>query len=178
MGQLRFAATLHDLRTVIVLRRQLAMELPRLRPWVRLQVRGTGHLPVFVRGLRGVLRFPAARAARLLLLGAVAGLCLRGMWAGTTPLVVLAGLALFVAGLDTVEPLAQEVDHPSRRDASPLEPAAIHLRHIPVGVLGQLVVAAVAIGVAGLPGSGHVPIEVAADRDRPADARWARRPPW
>jgi hypothetical protein len=160
VGQLRFAATLHDLRTVIVLRRQLAMELPRLRPWVRLRVRGTGHWAVFARGLRGVLRFPAARGARLLLLGAVAGLCLRGMWAGTTPLVVLAGLALFVAGLDTVEPLAQEVDHPSRRDASPLEPAAIHLRHIPVGALGQLVVAAVAIGVAGLPGNGHVPLEV------------------
>lgn len=160
VGQLRFAATMHDLRTVIVLRRQLAMELPRLRPWVRLPVRGTGHWPVFVRGLRGVLRFPAARGARLLLLGAVAGLCLRGMWAGTTPLVVLAGLALFVAGLDTVEPLAQEVDHPSRRDAAPLEPAAIHLRHIPVGAMGQLVVAAVAIGVAGLPGSGHVPLEV------------------
>ncbi len=160
VGQLRFAATLHDLRTVIVLRRQLAMELPRLRPWVRLQVRGTGRLPVFVRGLRGVLRFPAARGARLLLLGAIAGLCLRGMWAGTTPLIVLVGLALFVAGLDTVEPLAQEVDHPSRRDASPLEPAAIHLRHVPMGFVGQLLVAAVAIGVVGLPGSGHVPLEV------------------
>ena len=162
VGQLRFAATLQDLRTVIVLRRQLAMELPRLRPWVRLQVRGTGRLPVFVRGLRGILRWPAARGARLLLLGAIAGLCLRGMWAGTTPLIVLAGLALFVAGLDTVEPLAQEVDHPSRRDASPLEPAG----HPPPprarsACVGQLLVAAVAIGVAGLPGSGHVPLEVA-----------------
>ena len=29
----------------IVLRRQLAMELPRLRPWVRLPVRGTGRAP-------------------------------------------------------------------------------------------------------------------------------------
>jgi hypothetical protein len=161
VGQLRFAATLHDLRTVIVLRRQLAMELPRLRPWVRLGVRGTGRWPVFVRGLRGIFRWPAARGARLLLLGAIAGLCLRGIWAGTTPLVILAGLALFVAGLDTVEPLAQEVDHPSRRDASPLDPSSIHLRHVPVGLLGQLVVAAVAIGVASLRGDGHVPAEVA-----------------
>lgn len=162
VGQLRFAATLQDLRTVIVLRRQLAMELPRLRPWVRLRVRGTGHWPVFVRGLRGVLRWPAARVARLVLLAVVAGLCLRGIWTGTTPLLVLAGLAMFVAGLDTVEPLAQEVDHPSRRDASPIDAAAIHLRHVPTGVVGQLLVAAVAMGVAVAPGGGHVPAAVAA----------------
>jgi hypothetical protein len=161
VGQLRFAATLQDLRTVIVLRRQLAMELPRLRPWVRLRVRGTGHWPVFVRGLRGILRWPAARGARLVLLGVVAGFCLRAVWAGTTPLIVVAGLALFVAGLDAVEPLAQEVDHPTRRDASPLDPSAIHLRHVPVGVVGQLVVAAVAIGVASLPGDARVPADVA-----------------
>jgi hypothetical protein len=161
VGQLRFAATLQDLRTVIVLRRQLAMELPRLRPWIRLRVRGTGRLPVFVRGLRGILRWPAARAARLVLLGLAAGFCLRAIWAGTTPLIVVAGLALFVAGLDAVEPLAQEVDHPSRRDASPLEPSAIHLRHVPVGVVGQLVVASVAIGIASLPGDGRVPGDVA-----------------
>lgn len=162
VGQLRFAATLQDLRTVIVLRRQLAMELPRLRPWVRLRVRGTGHLPVFVRGLRGVLRWPAARVARLVLLAVVAGLCLRGIWAGTTPLLVLAGLAMFVAGLDTVEPLAQEVDHPSRRDASPIDAAAIHLRHVPIGVVGQLLVATVAMAVAMAPGDGSVPGDVAA----------------
>lgn len=161
VGQLRFAATLQDIRTVIVLRRQLAMELPRLRPWVPLRVRGTGRWPVFVRGLRGIMRWPAARGARLLLLGAVAGLCLRGMWSGTTPLVVLAGLALFVAALDTVEPLAQEIDHPSLRDASPLDPAGIHVRHIPTGVAGQLVVAAVAVGVASLPGNGEVARPVA-----------------
>lgn len=161
VGQLRFAATLQDLRTVIVLRRQLAMELPRLRPWVRIRVRGTGRLPVFTRDLRGVLRWPAARVARLLLLGAVAGLCLRGTWSGTTPLFVLAGLAMFVAGLDTVEPLAQEVDHPSRRDSSPLEPGTIHLRHVPMGAVGQALVAAVAMAVAVLPGGGQVPTDVA-----------------
>jgi hypothetical protein len=162
VGQLRFAATLQDLRTVIVLRRQLAMELPRLRPWVRLRVRGTGRWPVFIRGLRGVLRWPAARVARLVLLGVVAGVCLRGIWSGTTPLLVLAGVAMFVAGLDTVEPLAQEVDHPSRRDASPAEPASIHLRHIPMGLLGQLLVAGVAMGIASLPGDGRLPGAVAA----------------
>ncbi len=161
VGQLRFAATLQDLRTVIVLRRQLAMELPRLRPWVRLRVRGTGPLPVFVRGLRGLLRWPAARVARLVLLAGLVGLCLRGVWSGTTPLVVLAGIASFIAGLDSVEPLAQEVDHPSRRDATPLEASAIHLRHIPVAMLAQLLVGGIAVAVASAPGHARVPFGVA-----------------
>ncbi|MHB1536810.1 MAG: hypothetical protein ACYC1D_19815, partial [Acidimicrobiales bacterium] len=34
VGQIRFAATLRDLRTVVVLRRQLSQEQPRQRPWV------------------------------------------------------------------------------------------------------------------------------------------------
>lgn len=160
VGQLRFAATLQDLRTVIVLRRQLAMELPRIRPWVRIKVRGTGRWPVFVRGLRGLLRWPAARVARLLLLGVVTGLALRGAWSGTTPLVVLAGLAMFLAGLDAVEPLAQEVDHPSRRDASPMPASQIHLLHIPVGALGMLIAAVVAGVVAGAPGVGRLPADL------------------
>jgi hypothetical protein len=162
VGQLRFAATLQDLRTVIVLRRQLAMELPRVRPWVRIRVRGTGRWPVFVRGLRGMLRWPAARMARHVLLGVVAGLALRGAWTSTTPLVLLAGLAMFIAGLDAVEPLAQEVDHPSRRDASPLPAAAIHLLHVPMGVVSMLVTAAVAGVAAALPGPGRLPGGLAA----------------
>ena len=36
VGQIRFAATLRDLRTVMVLRRQLSQELPRQTPWIRL----------------------------------------------------------------------------------------------------------------------------------------------
>ncbi len=162
VGQLRFAATMQDLRTVIVLRRQLAMELPRLRPWIRLRVRGTGRGPIFVRGLRGVLRWPAARVARMVLLGGVAGLAVRGVWTGTTPLVLLAGVAMFLAGLDAVEPLAQEVDHPSRRDASPLEASAIHLRHIPVGLLAMGFTTALAAVAAAVPGPGRLPADLAA----------------
>lgn len=162
VGQLRFAATLQDLRTVIVLRRQLAMELPRVRPWLRLRVHGTGRWPVFVRGVRSALRWPAARVARHALLGVVAGLALRGAWTGTTPLVLLAGLAMFVAGLDAVEPLAQEVDHPSRRDASPIPASTIHLLHVPAGVVSMLLTAGLAGVAAGVPGPGRLPAEVAA----------------
>jgi hypothetical protein len=161
VGQLRFAVTLQDLRTVIVLRRQLAMELPRLRPWLRLPFRGTGRFPVALRGARGVLRWPAARLARLLLLAVVAGCALRAVWAGTTPMVVVAGLAMFVAGLDAIEPLSQEIDHPSRRDSTPAPAGWIAVRHIPIGVAVMVLVSILVAVTAALPGMGEVPVEVA-----------------
>jgi hypothetical protein len=156
VGQLRFAATLQDIRTVIVLRRQLAMELPRQRPWIRLRPRADGRFPVWTRGWRGVLRWPAARVGRMLLLAVVAGAAARGAWAGTTPLVVLAGLALFVAALDAVEPLGQEVDHPSQRDSFPTPAGLLHLHHVPavVAVMGCVVVVAAATGVLLAPSVG------------------------
>src|SRR4051794_18679512 len=105
-GQLRFAATLQDIRTVIVLRRQLAQERPRTRPWIRLKARQRARWPVWRRAWHGILRWPLARVVRLTILSAVAGACLVAAWRGTTPLIVLAGLALFVASLDAVEPLS------------------------------------------------------------------------
>jgi hypothetical protein len=119
-------------------------------------------LPIFVRGLRGILRWPAARVARLALLAVVAAAALRGAWTGTTPLVLLAGVAMFLAALDGVEPLAQEVDHPSRRDASPLDRGEIHLRHVPVCVLVMVLVGGATAGLAAVPGPGQVPGSVAA----------------
>jgi hypothetical protein len=148
VGQLRFAATLQDLRTVLVLRRQLAMELPRLRPWIRLPVRGTDRLPVWTRGWRGVLRWPAARVGRMVLLAVVAGLSLRGVWTGTTPLLAAAALALFVAGLDAVESLAQEIDHPSRAASTPIARGDLHLRHLPVAIAVMVLTCAVGAGAA------------------------------
>ena len=109
-----------------------------------------------------VLRWPAARMARLALLAVVAGAALRGAWTGTTPLVVVAGLGMFIAGLDGIEPLAQEVDHPTRRDASPFEKGHIHIRHVPVSITVMVWTAAIAAGVAALPGSGQVPVDIAA----------------
>src|SRR5438874_11271691 len=103
-GQLRFAATLQDLRTVIVLRRQLAQERPRSRPWFRLRAPTPGtdgpRRPVWRRGWHGILRWPLSRVARLTLLAVATGLSLAAAWRGATALVVVAGLALFVAGLD------------------------------------------------------------------------------
>jgi hypothetical protein len=65
-------------------------------------------------------------------LGIVAGLCLRGVWGGTTPLVALAALALYIAALDAIEPLAQEVDQADRADSYPQIRGDLMLKHLAV----------------------------------------------
>ena len=147
-SQIRFALTLQDLRTVVLLRRQLTQEQSRPRPWIRLGSFAGGRTMVWRRDLRGLLRWPGVRVARVLVLGVVAGLALVGTWAGTTPLLVVAALALFLAGLDALEPLAQDVDHPDIPSSIPLVPGELRLRHAPVPLALMLVVACVGWGAA------------------------------
>lgn len=157
VSHLRFAATLQDLRTVMLLRRQLAAEVPRERPWIRLRPASSlGRTVTWRRDWRGILRWPAARLLRLAALGVVAGLAMAAGWAGTTPLVAVAGLALFVAGLDAIEGLAQEVDHPDRRDGFPVPDGALHLRH-----LAAPTVVIVAIALLGIVAAAVVSRDVA-----------------
>ncbi len=164
VGQLKFAVTLQDLRTVLVLRRQLAMELPRIHPWIGTSSRRARgpRFPVWSRGWHGVLRWPVTRVARLLVLATVAGLALRGVWSGTTPLLLLAGASLWVAALDAVEPMAQETDHPGRRDSYPIELGELMARHLAVSVAVMVVLGAVTGAISALPGGGAVPAPVAA----------------
>ena len=132
VAQLRFAVTVQDLRTVILLRRQLAAELPRSRPWVRLRPAAGGSplKAIWRRGWRSYLRWPGARVVRVGALGLVAGASLGGAWRGTTPLVVVAGAALLLAALDAIEPLAQEIDHPIRRSLLPLRAKPLLRPHL------------------------------------------------
>jgi hypothetical protein len=193
-AQLRFALSLQDLRAVILLRRRLAAEEPRARPWVRLPesrrprpgptgapgepqvvagnagpegaapgpdggrpirrfgIRRRRHGPTAAlrrRGLHSLLRWPATRILRVVGLGIVAGFAAGGAWQGTTPLVIVAGAALFVAALDALEPLAQEWDHPTRRDSFPLFPGkmAIGALFVPTLVLGFVTAVGVAVAV-------------------------------
>ncbi|MGI8491411.1 MAG: hypothetical protein ACR2KC_01125, partial [Acidimicrobiales bacterium] len=166
VGQIRFAATLRDLRTVVVLRRQLSQELPRQRPVVRLPrsipaewvlPRPNGareprarrrRFPVWRRGWHGILRFPNLRFLRLAILGAIAGAAMVGAWRGVTPLVIVAGLALYVAALDAVEPLAQDIDHPDRLGGYPAEAGVLLLRHAGPPVVLMVLVSAVGLGAA------------------------------
>jgi hypothetical protein len=138
VGQLRFAVTVQDLRTVIVLRRQLAQDTPRNRPWFR--VPGRGRFVVWRRGWHGLLRFPAARFLRLLVLGVAGGVCMSAAYHGTTPLIVVAAVLAYLAGLDANEPLSQEIDQSDRADALPVERGDLLLRHAPVpGVVAAVV---------------------------------------
>ena len=178
VGQLRFAATLGDVRTVLVLRRQLAQEQPRSRPWVRIGSRvpssssapaggatgaaGPGRTappplkpplrPALRRSLQNLSRWPAGRLLRLVALAGTAGGLSAGAWAGTKLLVVPAGLCAYVAALDAIEPLAQQMDHPDREEAVPRPPGAVRvlLLVVPMLALSLLglvgIVAAVAVG--------------------------------
>lgn len=157
VGQLRFAVTLQDLRTVLVLRRQLAQERPRARPWIRALDRRPTY-PVWQRGLRSVLRWPASRIVRVLVLTTVAGLAFRGVWSGTTPLVLLGGLALWIAALDAAEPLGQEVDHPGRTDSFPFPRGQLFLLHLPIVAVVSIATGLLAGVVALVPFGEPVPV--------------------
>lgn len=145
VGQLRFAVTMQDLRTVIVLRRQLALDRPRDRPWVR--VPGGRRWPVWRRGWHGFARFPAVRLGRLVVLAAALGVALGASLEGARALVVVAGLVAFLLGLDLIEPLAQEVDQSPRTDSFPTERGRILYAHAAApAVLGTVLGAAVVGG--------------------------------
>ncbi|CAB4737967.1 unannotated protein [freshwater metagenome] len=141
VGQLRFAVTQQDLRSVLLLRKQLASERPRNSSrFSRVPIRFGGRFPVFTRDVQSFGRWPWVRVLRVTVLGLGAALCLYGAWSGTTPLVLLAGLCTYVAGLDVIEPLAQEVDHPMMLASYP-EPAGVILqRHLVAPVLVMVLV--------------------------------------
>ncbi|MEJ7764811.1 MAG: hypothetical protein WKF86_04900, partial [Acidimicrobiales bacterium] len=182
VGQLRFAATLGDVRTVLVLRRQLAQERPRSRPWVRVGGR-LGQLPgqpggrptgsatgatgagataapaakpparlAIRRSLQNLSRWPAGRLLRMVVLAGAAGVLCAGAWAGTTLLIVPAGLCAYIAALDAIEPLAQQLDHPDREESIPRAGGALRvlLLLVPMAALSLLglvgILAAVAVG--------------------------------
>ncbi|MGA0118253.1 MAG: hypothetical protein ACO3JF_07665 [Ilumatobacteraceae bacterium] len=129
VSQMKFAVTLQDIRTVVLLRRQLSQEYMRVQPWWK--------IPSFLRrdvvvgrGLRSMMHFPVRRLFRMMLLAAAAGAALVVAWHGTTPAIVLSGLCLFILGLDVVEPLSQEVDQPDRTDALPVERGLLMAKHL------------------------------------------------
>lgn len=137
VSQLKFAVTLQDIRTVVLLRRQLSQEHMRVKPWVKVP-RFLRRDVIIGRGFRSMMHFPLRRIIRMKLLNMTAAAALVLAWRGTTPLVVVAGLALFVLGLDVVEPLSQEVDQPDRTDSLPHERGYIMTKHLVVPALASL----------------------------------------
>jgi len=147
-AELRFAVTVQDLRTAILLRRQLASENPRHRPWARLGPAPRFRVPIWRRDWQSFLRWPAVRIGRVCVLGIVAGLAICGAWQGTTPLLIVAAASLMVAAFDAVEPLAQEVDHPTRRDLLPIRPERLIRLHLVAPTVLMLGVSLVALATA------------------------------
>jgi hypothetical protein len=98
---------------------------------------------VWARSVRGLARTPAARIGRALVLGAATGACAVGVLRGTTPLVVVMGVLLFLLGLEALEPVSQEVDHPERTDGLAHERGWV-LLHLAVPSLVALVPPALA----------------------------------
>jgi len=151
VSQLRFAATVQDLRTVVQLRRQLRSEALRARPWGQRRRparpapegsaggrtpsagRPDGHpspLVVWRRDSRSLRRLPAARFARITLLAALGGVG-GALTVSASPLfgLVLLG-SLFLAGLESLEPLSQEIDRPDITDSIPIERGWIYAHHL------------------------------------------------
>ena len=149
VAQLRFAVTMQDLRTVILLRRQLSYEHTRRRPWIRLSPSGTSH-PVWRRGWHSLLRLPTGRLLRMTALAAGAGACQVAVVHGTTPALLGTMILVFVLGLEVLEPLSQEIDQPDRTDSFPVARGDLMQRHLiaPAVALVPFAVIAGAVAVA------------------------------
>ncbi len=178
VSQLRFAATVQDLRTVVQLRRQLRSETLRTRPWGQRRhprrpepartARGRTasdastapgastkkHPSPFVvwrRDSRSLRRLPVARYIRIALLAAIGGVG-AALTISASPLFGLLLLgALFFGGLESLEPLSQEIDRPDLTDGIPIERGWIYAHHlvapavllIGVGFVGAAIAVAV-----------------------------------
>jgi hypothetical protein len=149
VGQMRMAVTFQDVRSVLVLRRQLVAERPRSRPWFKLP-KWAGRSPWWRRGWQSALRTPLSRLARtLVLLTGGAALAVPAM-RGTPALVLVAGMVAYLVGLDLVEPLAQSVEYSDRSDQFPVDTGLQHLRLMSAPIAVALINAAVAAALAQL----------------------------
>ncbi len=149
VAQLRFAVTMQDLRTVILLRRQLNQEHARRRPYVKVPTGGKGvglTASVWRRGWHGLLRFPVPRLVRMAAIAAGMGVLQAMVVRGTTPAFLGTAILGFVLGLEIMEPLSQEVDQADRADGLPIERGELMARHllapatalIPFGIVAAL----------------------------------------
>lgn len=166
VSQLRFAATVQDIRTVVLLRRQLRAESVRQHPWIGRRGRaiptvpakrpprarhldaGAGpRLPTFIwrRGAVAFNRLPVSRLLRMGSLAALAGitgsLTVSNSWLFIVPFVG----STFLLGLEALEPLAQEVDRPDLTDGFPVARGWLFANH--------LVAPAVVLTILGLVGA-------------------------
>jgi hypothetical protein len=144
VAEMRFSASVQDLRTVILLRRQLASERPRRRPWLRLGGGRAATYPIWRRGWQSFLRWPVVRIVRVVVIAIAAGALAVAGFNQTPVLFALPGPLLFIAALDLIEPFAQEVDHPTRRLLLPRTSAELWRRHLVAPAVAAGIVLAIA----------------------------------
>ena len=136
VSQMKFAVTLQDVRTVVLLRRQLSQEFMRVTPWIKISPLLRRDI-IVGRGFRSVMHFPLRRIVRMTLLTVCGAVALIVTDRGTTPALLIAGICFFIVGLDAVEPLSQEVDQPDRTDALPIERGLLMTKHLIVPALSM-----------------------------------------
>jgi hypothetical protein len=145
VAQIRFALAQQDIRSLLLLRRQLAFETPRANPWMRIHAGGRveNRFPVMIRDARSYARWPLGRILRVTGLAAIAGLSLAAVWQGTTAMIVVVGVALYLAAIEVIEPLSQELDHPGIMELIPIAPGKVILGHITIAIAAMSAVWAV-----------------------------------
>ncbi|HEY2477670.1 MAG TPA: DUF6297 family protein [Solirubrobacterales bacterium] len=152
VAEMRFSASVQDLRTVVLLRRQLASEHPRRKPWLRLGGGRASASPIWRRDWQSFLRWPAVRVARVVAIAVAAGAIAVAGFSQTPVLFALPGPLLFIAALDLIEPLAQESDHPTLRLLLPRPSASLLGAHLVAPAVGAGIVLAIATVIAALVG--------------------------
>jgi hypothetical protein len=151
VSQLRFAATTQDLRTVVLLRRQLRNESLRNTPWFRFRqtdrpapsqqassgahgrsVNPGRHQPAAVwrRGIVSLRRLPASRIVRILLLAVAAGAFASFTVTSSALFALLLLGTIFLLGLESIEALSQEVDRADRTEGIPIDRGWIFVNHL------------------------------------------------
>ena len=151
VSQLRFAVTMQDLRTVILLRRQLRNEQMRSSRWPipvpELHPTSSVGAAVRRRGWQSLARMPVARVLRSLGFAVAAGASVVVTLRGTTPAVLAIGASSFAMSLEVLEPLSQEVDHRDISGLSPVATDAVLTHLLPVSALALVPLALVAASV-------------------------------
>ena len=161
VAQLRFAVTMQDLRTVVLLRRQLSQENTRSRPWLRLRRNG-GSAVIWRRGWHSLLRFPVSRLLRMTLLAVGAAACQVAAYRGTTAMFLLSGALLFLLGMEALEPLSQEIDQPDRMSSLPHKRGDLLVRHLIVPAVALIPFAAIGVATIALIDGSSGAVAVAA----------------
>jgi hypothetical protein len=131
VAQLRFAIAVGDLRTVMLIRRQLTQDQLRARPWFQpIAYPARPHPPLWWaiwRGAIGMTRLPLRRVCRMVVVAMALGILAAAVVEGTVGLILAMGAALFVLGLDITEALAQTVDEVDQRELFPVPAGLLHV---------------------------------------------------